>query len=186
MKNIKSFNKSNNDYSYHVNNNISLYESIFRPYSQRYFEFISNIRCMVDDNVINESVNNIDLKLYYEFLDYGKYGIYNDNIVPLDLPMINEAIYNGREVELNKPIRSSGPKKYKVYVKDPKTGNIKVVHFGDLKGGLTSKVNDVEARKNFAKRHDCKNKKDKTKPGYWSCNLPKFKNLVNTDFNGYW
>lgn len=99
-----------------------------------------------------------------------------------------ESLYKGKKVQLNKPTRSSGPKKYKVYVKDPKTGNIKVVNFGDMKGGLTSKINDPEARKSFVARHDCKNKKDKTKPGYWSCRLPRYaKNLgLSGGGNFYW
>jgi hypothetical protein len=100
-----------------------------------------------------------------------------------------ESLYKGKKVKLNKPMRSSGPKKYKVYVKDPKTGNVKVVNFGDMKGGLTAKVNDPEARKSFVARHKCDRKwkpEDKLKPSYWSCRLPKFKNLVSTDFSGYW
>ena len=44
--------------------------------------------------------------------------------------------------KLNKPMRdSSGGKAYKVYVKDPKTGNIKTVRFGS--GGLRAKINDI-------------------------------------------
>jgi hypothetical protein len=100
---------------------------------------------------------------------------------------INEAEYQGREVELNKPKRSSGPKKYQVYVKNDK-GNVVKVNFGDEKGGLTTKIKDVEARKAFADRHDCKNKKDKTKAGYWSCNLPKYAKALGMgdNMNTYW
>ena len=39
------------------------------------------------------------------------------------------AEYKGRKVKLNEPMRSSGPKKYKVYVKDPKSGNIRKINF---------------------------------------------------------
>lgn len=101
---------------------------------------------------------------------------------------IFEAKYKGRDVKLNKPMRSSGPKKYKVYVKNPKTGNVIVVNFGDAKGGLTSKINDPEARKNFANRHNCKDKKDKTKPGYWSCRLPRYAKSLGLSGGGnfYW
>lgn len=101
---------------------------------------------------------------------------------------IFEAEYKGRKVELNKPTRSSGPKKYKVYVKNPKTGNVIKVNFGDVKGGLTSKINDKDARKAFADRHNCETKKDKTKPGYWSCNLPKYAKSLGLSGGGnfYW
>jgi len=61
-----------------------------------------------------------------------------------------------------------------VYVKDPKTGNVKKITFGDQKGGLSSKINDRDAAANFASRHNCDTKSDKMKPGYWSCRLPKY------------
>ena len=77
-----------------------------------------------------------------------------------------------KQPELNKP-KAGGPKKYYVYVKDPSSGNIKKVSWGDTTG-LKIKLNDPEARKSFAARHDCANKKDKTKPGYWACRMPYF------------
>ena len=85
--------------------------------------------------------------------------------------MINEAEYQVREVDLNKPKRG-GDKKFYVYVKNDK-GNVIKIQFGDSTG-LSAKINDPAARKSFAARHDCANKKDKTKAGYWSCNLPRY------------
>lgn len=101
---------------------------------------------------------------------------------------IFESLYKGKKVKLNKPMRSSGPKKYKVYVKNPKTGKVIVVNFGDMKGGLTSKINDPEARKSFVARHNCKDKKDKTKAGYWSCRLPRYAKSLGLSGGGnfYW
>ena len=100
---------------------------------------------------------------------------------------IAEAKYQGREVKLNKPQRSTGPKKYKVYTKNDK-GNVVVVNFGDAKGGLTAKINNKEARKAFSDRHNCPAKKDKTKAGYWSCRLPRYASLLGlkSSFGGYW
>ena len=89
--------------------------------------------------------------------------------------------------KLNKPTRdSSGGKAYKVYVKDPKTGNIKTVRFGS--GGLRAKINDKKARNAFAARHKCSEKKDKTKAGYWSCRLPRYAKLLGlkSSFSGFW
>jgi len=82
---------------------------------------------------------------------------------------INEATYKGRKVKLNDPIRTSekSGKKFKVYVKDPKTGNVKVVRFGDP--NLEIKRDDPKRRKSFRARHKCDQKKDKTTAGYWSC-----------------
>jgi len=100
---------------------------------------------------------------------------------------LSEAEYKGKKVELNKPMRdSSGGKAYKVYVKDPKTGNIKTVRFGS--GGLRAKINDPKARQAFAKRHKCSTKKDKTKASYWSCRLPRYAKLLGlkSNFSGFW
>ena len=101
--------------------------------------------------------------------------------------VLSEADYKGKNVELNKPTRSSGPKKYQVYVKNPATGNIKKVSFGDAKGGLTAKVSNPKARKAFAARHNCKDKKDKTKAGYWACRANRFGNLFGgKTYPGFW
>ena len=89
--------------------------------------------------------------------------------------------------KLNKPMRdSSGGKAYKVYVKDPKTGNIKTVRFGS--GGLKAKINNKKARDAFSKRHNCPAKTDKTKASYWSCRLPRYAKLLGlkSNFSGFW
>ena len=105
-----------------------------------------------------------------------KFGLYEGKHVPLEEPMIemDEAVYQGKNVELNKPKRSSGPSKYVVYVKNPQTGNVKKINFGDTIGGLTAKINDRDAAKNFASRHNCDTQNDKMKAGYWACRLPKY------------
>ena len=95
------------------------------------------------------------------------FGLYEGTTVPLERPLIEAP-------ELNKPKRSAGPSKYVVYVKNPKTGNVKKINFGDAKGGLTSKINDRDAARNFASRHNCDTKTDKMKAGYWACRLPKY------------
>jgi hypothetical protein len=87
-----------------------------------------------------------------------------------------EAEYGGRKVPLNKPMRGD-VKKFKVYVKDPKTGNIKKVNFGHggssarRLGQKTMKIrkSNPKARKSFRARHNCANPGPKTKARYWSC-----------------
>ena len=101
---------------------------------------------------------------------YENFGLYEGVTVPLESPMIELS----EEPELNTPKRSSGDKKYVVYVRNPDTGNIKKIEFGDEKGGLTAKINDREAAKNFASRHNCDTKTDKLSAGYWACRLPKY------------
>ena len=109
------------------------------------------------------------MKKFTEWKHEG-FGLYEGVTVPLDSPMIELE----EEPELNSPKRSSGDKKYVVYVRNPDTGNIKKIEFGDEKGGLTAKINDREAAKNFASRHNCDTKTDKMSAGYWACRLPKY------------
>jgi len=87
---------------------------------------------------------------------------------------------------IGKPKRG-GSKKFYVYVRNPKTKKIKKVSFGDT-SGLSAKINNPEARRAFAARHDCKNKKDKTKASYWSCRLPRYAKLLGlkSSFSGFW
>ena len=80
--------------------------------------------------------------------------------------MLSEAEYRGRKVKLNKPMRGD-VKKFKVFVKDPKTGNIKKVNFGDP--NMRIKKSNPKRRKSFRARHNCKNPGPKTKARYWSC-----------------
>lgn len=81
---------------------------------------------------------------------------------------LEAAKYQGREVQLNKPMKGD-VKKFKVYVKDPKTGNIKKVNFGDP--NMEIKRDDPKRRKNFRSRHHCENPGPKTKARYWSCRM---------------
>jgi hypothetical protein len=90
--------------------------------------------------------------------------------------LMGEAEYQGKKVTLNKPTRGD-VKKFKVYVKDPSTGNVKKVNFGHggssakAKGEKTMKIrkNNPKARKSFRARHNCDNPGPKTKARYWSC-----------------
>ena len=101
--------------------------------------------------------------------------------------IIDEKKKKKKDPPIGKPMRSSsGGKAYKVYVKDPKTGNVKTVRFGS--GGLRAKINDRKARQAFAKRHKCSTRNDKTKASYWSCRLPSYPKLLGlkSSFSGFW
>ena len=84
----------------------------------------------------------------------------------LEEDLIEEAEYQGRKVTLNKPMKGD-VKKSKVYVKDPKTGNVKKVNFGDP--NMRIKKSNPARRKSFRARHNCDNPGPKTKARYWSC-----------------
>jgi hypothetical protein len=80
--------------------------------------------------------------------------------------IISEAKYKGRTVPLGKPMRGD-VKKFKVFVRDPKTGNVKKVNFGDKK--MRIKKSNPKRRKSFRARHNCANPGPRTKARYWSC-----------------
>jgi len=98
---------------------------------------------------------------------------------------LQEAEYRGKDVPLNKPKRG-GSKKFYVYTKNKK-GKVVKVSFGGTTG-LNVKIDEPGARSSFAARHQCATKKDKTKPGYWACNIGRYwKSLGGSrNFSGYW
>ena len=90
--------------------------------------------------------------------DIGEFGLYENQKVPLDCPIQEED-------EKDPPLNS----------------------WGDTTG-LKVKLNNPEARKSFAARHNCADKKDKTKAGYWACNLPRYAKSLGLQGGGnfYW
>ena len=100
------------------------------------------------------------------FAEYGVMWFNEDDV-------IDEAEYQGRKVKLGKPMQGD-VKKFKVYVKDPKTGNTKKVNFGhggsSVKGkAMSIKKSNPARRKSFRARHNCDNPGPRTKARYWSC-----------------
>jgi hypothetical protein len=193
MKYINLFNNFkpiSENLKYHVDNNLPVLENVFRPGSTSFFDIIKEARELFDNKEVE--LCGID-KILFETTDLGKFELFEGEMVPLDLPLevieeINEAEYKGKKVSVGKPMRNTGSgKKYYVYVKNPKTKKIIKVSFGDAKGGLSAKVSDPKARKAFASRHQCHLKKDRTKPGYWSCRANRYANLWNgRTYPGYW
>jgi hypothetical protein len=79
---------------------------------------------------------------------------------------MNEAIYQGREVPLGKPMKGD-VKKSKVYVRDPSTGNVKKVNFGDKK--LSIKKDQPARKRSYCARSSGQgNLNKKTSANYWS------------------
>jgi len=89
-----------------------------------------------------------------------------EHLESLQEGVIEEAEYRGRKVTLGKPMRGD-VKKFKVFIKDPKTGNVKKVNFGDKK--MRIKKSNPKRRKSFRARHNCANPGPRTKARYWSC-----------------
>ena len=101
-----------------------------------------------------------------------------------DVEVLNEAKKKKKKEKKDPPIgkpKRGGSKAYYVYVRSPKTKKIKKVSFGS--GGLRAKIKNKKARNAFAARHNCKNKKDRTTAGYWSCNLPRYASQLGLGAN---
>ena len=131
-------------------------------FSEGYDDFDIEISMNEESDIDEETYEDDD-----EF--YEQYGTmwYNDDDI------IDEAEYQGRKVKLGKPMQGD-VKKFKVYVKDPKTGNTKKVNFGhggsSVKGkAMKIKKSNPGARKSFRARHNCDNPGPRTKARYWSC-----------------
>jgi len=176
---------------YHLKHGLSLCENVYRYSSHSFIQLFKEAREALKTGDIQ--VFGLD-RILLEETDLGEYGEFEGQQVPLDLPMVDEsdlleAEYKGKKVSLNKPKRG-GPKKFYVYVKNPKTGKVKKVNFGAEGGGqnLSVKFKEPGARASFAARHKCDQKKDKTTPGYWSCRIPRYwKSLGgNQNYSGYW
>ena len=92
--------------------------------------------------------------------------------IPPKSQELNEAEYQGRKVQLGKPMQGDS-KKFKVYVKNEK-GKVVKVNFGfggtSAKGKRMSiKVKNPKRRAAFRARHNCKNPGPRWKARYWSC-----------------
>lgn len=136
--------------------------NIYRVGSAKYYEYFREAREQFYAGNLELDAADVDIMES----DLGNFGKFRGENVALD------CIFEEKQPELNKP-KAGGPKKYYVYVKDPSTGNIKKVSWGDTTG-LKVKLNDPAARKSFAARHKCDQQNDKTKAAYWACRLPRY------------
>lgn len=155
------------------NNGVVNYTPYYRGYNIDYgghnFRTVESLQRYIDAYVLSNVL-------------FSKYRYEPER--PLPTP-VTEAQYQGKDVPLNKPKRG-GSKKFYVYTKNKK-GNVVKVSFGGTTG-LNVKIDEPGARASFAARHQCDKKKDKTKPGYWACNIGRYwKSLGGSrNFSGYW
>ena len=138
-----------------------------------------------DGKLTSQSVQNIVNKLLKENKSNPTGKTLNMDDYDMLVGLVKNNIQEEKKTPpIGKPKRG-GSKKFYVYVRDK--GKIKKVSFGDT-SGLSAKINNPEARRAFAKRHDCANKKDRTKASYWSCRLPRYAKLLGlkSNFSGFW
>ena len=156
------------DVKFHIENNLSLSNTIYRYGSKKYYNLVNEVR-----NLYKQG--HIELNLHDQFFIDSELGC--------------EAVHNGKKVILDSPQRSSGPKKYQVYVnsgRKNKDGEIvaKKVTFGDR--SLSVKNYSDARRKSFLARHKCSQKKDRTTPGYWSCNVGRYAKKLGLSSTKRW
>lgn len=175
---------------YHIDNNLSLTNNIFRTYSPAYFDLVNEVRDLYEQGLVQ--LNDEDTLMVES--DLGKVVIIDNQEIYLDAPYIvededdedvlEEAKHRGKNVKLNKPFRTSGgPKKFAVYVKS-KSGGIKKVSFGDP--NLRVRNKNKGAAKSFRARHKCDQKKDRTTAGYWSCNVGRYAKQLGLSSSNSW
>ena len=175
---------------YHIENGLSLTDNVFRMYSESYFNLVNEVRELYNEGRID--LNEEDILMVES--DLGKKVKIGKEYIYLDAPyvyeteteedILSEAKHQGKNVDLNKPFRTSGgPKKFAVHVKS-KTGGIKKVTFGDP--NLKIKNSNKKASKSFRARHKCYQKKDRTTAGYWSCNVGRYAKQLGLSSSNSW
>jgi hypothetical protein len=90
---------------------------------------------------------------------------YSKDLNEATCPCMHEAEYQGRDVQLGKPMQGD-VKKFKVYVKNP-AGNVVKVNFGQK--GMKIRKSNPKARKSFRARMNCDSPGPRHKANYWSC-----------------
>ena len=161
--------------SYHVDNKVPFSDNVYRIGSDNYFTVIREARRLYKAGKL-QALNEEDQDLF-ENSDLGEWAMFGGERVPLDFPMYVETLEERKKKKkkkkkdppIGKPMKNTGGgKKYKVFVRNKKTGRIKKITYGDSKGGLKGNWNNAEARKSVASRHKCAQKKDRNKAGYWA------------------
>jgi hypothetical protein len=170
--------------SYHLNEGLSILESVFRVESDSWLSVVNEARDLFNNGKIGLTEDEI----WLVSTDAGIKGIYEGKEVILDVPFleeeINEAEYRGRKVNLNKPFRTpSGPRKFGVYTKNEK-GNIVKVGFGEP--GMRVRNADPARARSFRKRMRCDNPGPKWKPRYWACNVARYRKLLGIKSSNPW
>ena len=180
---------------YHMNNNISLVENIYRPGSEMFFAMILEAKRLYVEG--NYTPKNEDEKDLLES-DIGEVAEYEGQPVVLDFPvddsleecwkgyaqqgmkkkgnkMVPNCVPMNEEGDpthgkgIGKPFRSRGGGA--VYVRNGK-GNIIKVNFSQ--SGMRKRFNEPGRVKSFIARHHCYSNKDRTSASYWACRWPRY------------
>jgi hypothetical protein len=159
----------------HLDKNIPLSESEFKSGSPKHIELLKEVKELYNKGliVLNETdefiVNEFNPKpIKVKGIGEVYLGLIQEEYES-DEQLLSEAVYKGRKVQLGKRMRGelSGKKKFYVFVRNPKTGKVKKITFGQK--GVKIKKNNPERRRSFRARHKCSQQKDRLSAAYWSC-----------------
>jgi len=171
---------------YHIDNKLPLMESVYRIESEAWVSLVNEARDLWESGLIELEEDD----LFLISTDAGRTGIYEGEEVLLDVPFyitddeIDEAEYRGRKVNLNKPFRTpGGPRKFAVYTKNDK-GNIVKVGFGQP--GMRVNNDDPAKSRSFRKRMRCDNPGPRWRAKWWSCNVARYRKLLNIKSSRPW
>lgn len=157
---------------YHIENRLTISESIFRIGSDAYLDMINEMRDLWSQGkiLVSEEDQFILEKLYT-----GKKGIYKDpktgkqEKVTLDDPQLSP-----RNIDTLYYVYRPAPSGEKI---DGLPKAI-MIGFGEKTGSgkpdVRDKHQDPGRREQFLARHNCKDKKDPYASGWWSCNIHKW------------
>ena len=137
---------------YHIENDMSLTNNVFKVYSEGYFNLVNEVRDLYNEGKIDLNYKD---KLMVES-DLGKKVKIGKQYIYLDAPYV----YETDEDTLTESKTPRGHKKFAVYAKS-KTGGLKKVTFGESKLVVKESSN-------------CLQKTDRTTAGYWSCNVGRY------------
>lgn len=154
---------------YHVENNLSLSNTVFRLGSDAWMGLVNEMRSLWEQGLLEVNENDEFILLS----EAGRTGVYQGKSVPLDSPRRAKG----------------GNKKYVVYVNSGRKnaeGRVvaKKIGFGDP--NLSVKNNDPKRAKSFRARHKCHLKTDKTTPGYWACKIGRYAKQVGLSSSASW
>jgi hypothetical protein len=120
-----------------------------------------NVTDMKNEEILEyDVVNEDDMKSFIQFMRE-----YTRELNEATCPCMHEAEYQGRKVQLGKPM-AGDVKKFKVYVRNGE-GNVVKVNFGQK--GVKIKKSNPDRRRSFRARHNCDNPGPRWKARYWSC-----------------
>ena len=158
---------------YHIENGLSVTETIFRLGSDAHVDFINEVRTLWKEGKIELSDDDL---IIIEKLKTGTKAVTRD----------------GKEVVLDTPSRITEPgrkRKFRVWRDSGKKddeGRIiaKKIEWGDP--NMKVRNMDDGARKSFLARHQCHLKKDKDAAGWWACNVHLFHKQLGLESDKPW